>query len=334
MKVAIYGAGSLGIVIGAYLTKNGIDTDFINRNKSQVDALNKNGATVTGTVNMNIPVKALLPEEMKEQYDYIFLLTKQSENRKVVEFLKPYLKSDGILCTLQNGLPEPDIAKALGEDKVIGGVVEWGATLQGPGVSELTSEPDSLTFTIGCLNSHRNDRLPEVKAILEKVGKVTIEENMIGSRFSKLLINTSFSGMSAVTGLTFGETAKDRASRSCIQRIIKECIDVAKVAGITISPVQGKDIVKLMDYHNPIKKQISFLIIPMAIKKHARLKASMLQDLEKGKKTEVDFINGTICEYGRRYQVPTPYNDTVVRIVHEIEDGTRKMGRENIREFL
>ena len=96
MKCAIYGAGSLGTILGAYLTKGGIDVDLINRNKSHIDALRKNGATVTGTVNINIPVNALLPEEMKEQYDYIFLLTKQSENRKVVEFIKPYLKSGGI----------------------------------------------------------------------------------------------------------------------------------------------------------------------------------------------------------------------------------------------
>jgi 2-dehydropantoate 2-reductase len=333
MKCAIYGAGSLGTILGAFLTKAGIDIDLINRNKAHVEALKKSGATVTGTINMNIPVKALLPEEMKDSYDYIFLMTKQSENKKVVEFLKPYLKEDGILCTLQNGLPEPGIIEILGEDKVLGCVVEWGATLLEPGVSELTSEPDSLFFTLGCLKMRNDDRLAEVKVILENMGKVTLEENIIGSRFTKLLINSAFSGMSAVTGLTFGEVAKDKAFRTCIQRIIKECIDVAKAAGITIEPIQGNDIGKLFDYHNPIKKKFSFLIIPMAIKKHSRLKASMLQDLEKGKKTEVDYINGIICDYGRRYQVPTPYNDMVVRIIHEIEDGKRTCGRDNINLF-
>jgi 2-dehydropantoate 2-reductase len=108
---------------------------------------------------------------------------------------------------------------------------------------------------------------------------------------------------------------------------------VSKAAGITLIPLQGKDIVKLTDYHNPVKKKFSFMIIPLAIKKHAKLKASMLQDLEKGKKTEVDYINGIISDYGRKYQVPTPFNDTVVRIIHEIEVGKRKMGRVNLSEF-
>jgi 2-dehydropantoate 2-reductase len=99
-------------------------------------------------------------------------------------------------------------------------------------------------------------------------------------------------------------------------------------------PAQGKDAVKLLDYNNPIKKWFTYIIIPIAIKKHTRLKASMLQDLEKGRKTEVDYINGIICEYGRKYQVPTPLNNAVVKIIHEIESGSRKCGRENIDEFF
>jgi hypothetical protein len=104
-----------------------------------------------------------------------------------------------------------------------------------------------------------------------------------------------------------------------VQAIIKECIDVCDASGIKIEPVQGKDIVKLLDYRGAVKKAISFFIIPLAIRKHARLKASMLQDLEKGKKTEVDSINGAVCAQGRKAGVPIPMNDKVVEIIHRIE---------------
>jgi 2-dehydropantoate 2-reductase len=333
MKCAIYGAGSLGTILGAYLTRGGVNVDLINRNRAHVDAMKKNGATVTGTVSINVPVRALLPEEMTGRYDVIFLMTKQTENRSVAESLKGHLAEGGVICTLQNGLPEPLLAEAVGEDAVLGCTVEWGATLQSPGVSELTSETEGLTFSLGSLKKRGDGKLDEVKAVLEKMGTVHVVGNWLGSRFSKLLINAAFSGVSTVAGTTFGEAAKEKPSRACIQAIVKECIDTAKAAGIVIEPVQGKDIVKLMDYRNPIKKRIAFLIIPMAIKKHAGLKPSMLQDLEKGKRTEIDFINGTICDYGRKYGVPTPYNDKVVAMIHEIEEGKRAPGMANIKEF-
>ena len=103
--------------------------------------------------------------------------------------------------------------------------------------------------------------------------------------------------------------------------------------GIRIEPVQGKDIVKLLDYKGAVKKGISFFIIPLAIRKHARLKASMLQDLEKGKLTEVDAINGAVSDYGRKVGVPTPMNDKVVEIIHGIERGELKPGFDNLKLF-
>lgn len=165
------------------------------------------------------------------------------------------------------------------------------------------------------------------------MGPVMVEDNWLGTRFAKLLVNSAFSGVSAVAGTTFGEAARDKRSRACIQAVVKECIDTARAAGITIAPMQGKDIVKLMDYRGALKMKISFLIIPMAIKKHAKLKASLLQDLEKGKKTEIDYINGTVCSFGRKYGVPTPVNDRVVSMIHEIEAGKRPPGIANIGEL-
>ena len=172
-----------------------------------------------------------------------------------------------------------------------------------------------------------------VKSLLEKMCPVDIEDNFMGVRWSKLLINATFSGMSAVMGGTFGDAANRKDSRVCCQNLIKECIDVANAAGIEIAPVQGKDIVKLLDYKNAFKKKIAFMLIPLCIKKHALLKASMLQDLEKGRKCEIDAINGVVCAYGRKYGVPTPYNDTVCRIIHEIEDGKRTYSFDNVKLF-
>ena len=333
MRVAIYGAGSLGTILGAYINKAGVEIDLINRNKAHVAALQQNGAKVVGTIEFTQKVTAYTPEEMTGVYDIIFLMTKQQYNSEVVAGLKDYIAPDGVLVTFQNGLPEMQIADVLGEERVLGCTVAWGATMQSPGVCELTSEPDALSFSLGSISSKRSKHFDMVKELLEHMGTVEVEENFIGTRWSKLLINAAFSGMSAVLGCTFGEAAGPRESRRIVQALIKECIDVCKVGGIRIEPVQGKDIVKLLDYANPIKKAISFFIIPIAIRKHAKLKASMLQDLEKGKLTEVDAINGAVSEYGRKVNCPTPMNDRVVEIIHSIEQGKLTANSENLKLF-
>lgn len=333
MRVAIYGAGSLGTILGAYISKAGEKIELINRNKAHVEALQSQGAKVVGTVEFTQPVVAYTPAEMSGEYDIIFLMTKQQHNAEVVEILKGFLAADGVLVTFQNGLPEMQIADILGAERVLGCTVAWGATMQGPGVCELTSSPDALSFSLGAITPERHKYFDAVKALLEKMGTVDVEENFIGTRWSKLLINASFSGMSAVLGCTFGEAAAPKPSRRIVQALIKECIDVCAAGGIRIEPVQGKDIVKLLDYKGAVKKAISFFIIPIAIRKHAKLKASMLQDIEKGKLTEVDAINGAVSAYGRKVGCPTPMNDRVVDIIHRIEKGELTPSADNLKLF-
>jgi 2-dehydropantoate 2-reductase len=332
MNIAIYGAGSLGTIIGAYLSKAGLEVDLVNRNRSHIEGLRRNGARIIGTVNMTVPVNAILPEEMTKRYDLIFLLTKQLENKTTVKFLSAFLNENGVICTAQNGMPELLVSEIVGEDKTFGCAVAWGATMTGNGICELTSSPDSLTFNIGTFGRDKK-KLNEIKDVLEKIGPVTIESNFKGARWSKILINSSFSGMSAVLGCTFGEAAKNKKSRLCILRIIKECIDVADKAEIKIEPVQGKNIRKLMDYNNKLKEFVTFLLIPLLIKKHSLLKASMLQDLEKGKPCEIQSINGIVSEFGKKLDVLTPYNDKVIEIIHAIENGLFKPEFDNISLF-
>ena len=334
MRAAIYGAGSLGTILGAYISKNGGKIELINRNRAHIEALRNNGATITGTVSFTQAVIAYTPEEMSGKYDIIFLMTKQQHNCEVVNFIKPFLADDGVIVTLQNGIPELLIGEIVGNERVLGCTVAWGATMKEGGICELTSAPDSLSFSLGSLQAKPNARMNNVKSLLELMGKVEIDNNFIGSRWSKLLINSAFSGMSAVLGCTFGEAAGNKLSRRIVQTLIKESIDVCAAGNIKIEPVQGKDIVKLLDYKNRIKKAFSFFIIPIAIRKHALLKASMLQDLEKGKKTEVDAINGVVSAFGRKFGVPTPMNDKVVEIIHRIENGELSPSFSNLALFL
>ena len=336
MKYAIYGAGSLGIVLSAYLAKAGEQFDVVDRNEKSIKALNKNGAKVVGTIELTEKVNAVLDTETTEKYDIIFMLTKQINNKKTVEKLSKMLTKNGVICTMQNGLPEKDVSDVIGENRTYGCAVGWGATRKDYGVSELTSEPEKecLTFSFGSMDGHKDEKFNEIVRILSIMGTVEIEENFIGARWVKLLINSAFSGMSAVCGDTFGAVAKNKESRKVIQCIIKECIDVANAAKIKVEKIQGKDVVKLLNYKKPgFKKWLSFFIIPIAIKKHRLLKASMLQDLEKGLPCEIDSINGIVCVFGDKFNVETPYNDKVVEIIHDMENKKLTPSFENIKLF-
>ena len=333
VRCAIYGAGSLGTVLGAYMTKAGAGVELVNRNKAHTTAMKEGGAKVIGTVEMTVPVKAIFPDEMSGKYEVIFLMTKQLHNREVVTSLKDFLTDDGVIVTLQNGIPEPLIAEIVGKEHTMGCTVEWGATLSAPGEVTLTSSPDSLSYHMGKMDGITDEQFAKVKALLELMCPVHTEDNLLGARWSKLLINATFSGLGTVVGGTFGSVSENAAARKVAIRCMKECIDVGHATGVTFAPVQGKDITKLFYYTNPVKRFIGQLLIPIAMKKHRDIEPSMLQDLKHGKPCEIDAINGVVCEFGRKHGIATPINDKIVEIVTACQNGTLTPSPENIKLF-
>lgn len=333
MKSAIYGAGSLGTILGAYLSRSGVQIDLISHNVSHINALRKDGAHVTGMVDFTVPVSALLPSEMGDGYDVIILMTKSIGNAETIRFLKDKLSPDGIICTCQNGLPESEIAEIIGEKSTFGCTIGWGATYLYPGCSELTSGENTFTFSLGRMSGGSDADLEKIRLLLSTMGKVEIEPDFLGARWSKLLINMSFSALSAVTGMTFGEVAANRKSRHIVQLLMKECVDVAHAKGIRLLPMQGKNIEFLADYDSRLKQKLCFLIIPFAMRKHRTLKSSMLQDIEKGRRTEIDAIDGAVVREGRKSGVRTPVTEQTVSIIHDIESGALKPSPDNLFLF-
>ena len=335
LSAAVYGAGSMGTVMGAFLSRAGFAIDLISRDRAHIEALRTKGAEITGEVSFSTPPfdgldgrgRALLPDQASlvgEKYDLIFLLTKRGENAACAETLAGLLKRDGIVCTMQNGIPEPGLRAALGGDRVLGCICIWGATKTAPGVARLTSRVDSMKF---CLEESAN---PNPKLILDRVCPTTIGKNFIGTRWSKLLINAAFSGTSAVTGFSFGEIASNRCSRNLALNIVRECIDVCRAAKIDIEPVNGRFPAGFLHFRNPVKKLLLSLVVPVAIRKHRAIRSGMLNDMDRGSPTEIDAINGEVCRTGREHGVPTPHNDWIVETVRSIERGERRYGPGNL----
>ena len=321
MRTAILGAGSLGIIIGALVAKGGYQIDLIDSYKENVDALNANGATVTGLLDLNVPVMALTPDQMEGYYDLIFLLTKQTNNDSALKQLLPHLHKDSIVCTLQNGIPEEAVAAYVGKDRTIGGAVLFGATFKEPGVSVLASpykQTKEMAFTIGEMDGALRPRLQQVKAILESVGKVEVATNLTEIRWTKLLMNATFSGMSAALSCTFGDVLASSKAMECIAHIADETVKVCHAQGYRMVEVLGQN------FNNFELTTDADIPLKMPIYNHiwgnqGFQKGSMVQDLEKGRNTEIDCINGVVCQKGRALGLFTPYNDKVVELIKQTE---------------
>ncbi len=334
MKIAILGAGSLGTILGAFLSKEGKDVTLIDVNRNHVNALNESGAKVIGHIDICVPVKAITPDEMKEKYDLVFLMIKQTHNKIALNQLIPYLHQKSIVCTLQNGIPENNVAEIVGKERTIGGVVLWGATYIKPGVSELTKTMEEIrecAFQIGELNGKTTERIKKVKAILDLMATTEITTNLMGIRWEKILFNSTMSGMSAVLGCTFGEILDNDKAKTSLVYIAKEAIGVAEGMGIKIPKYKGQDINGLCKVDNKEALERSKQLFVYGWDSTRSSKASMLQDLEKGRKTEIDEINGQISKYGKLIGVETPVNDDVIRIIKGIENGIYKPDLSNLK---
>lgn len=343
-RIAIYGAGAMGTVLGVMLKQGGLEqVDLITRNEAHVQGMRENGATVlceADGVELNEKVHAILPSEMSGQYDLIFLMTKQRYNTETLTALLPYLKEDGAVCTTQNGLPEPSVAAVVGEKRTYGAATSYGATFIGGGKMALTSKMQAMSVEFGGYHNN-NEKAALIADVLSYAGRacgnenfVKPTENLMGARWSKLAINAAFSGLSVVTGLTFGEVAKRSKTRKLALGILRECMDVANASGVKLAPMQGHDMEKLLGGRTPLKRLFAYLALPIAMKRHKKLVSGMLKDVQKGRKCEIDFINGVVCKEGARVGVATPLCEQVVELVHGIENGLYEIDYKNTDFFV
>lgn len=342
-RIAVYGAGAMGTVLGALLTKGGLkNVELITRNEAHINGMREHGATIICSADnreITVPVRAVLPQEMTGKYDVVFLMTKQRHNAEILTGLLPYLKEDSVVCTTQNGLPERSVCEIVGAKRCYGAATSYGASFIGGGKMELTSKIQAMRMEVGGFEND-GEKTPLLAEILSFAGKATENENFVipsrnlqGARWSKLAINAAFSGLSVVTGMTFGEVAKKRKTRKIALGVLRECMAVAKASGVTLAPMQGKDMESLLGGKTPIKRAFAYLILPFAMQKHKNLLSGMLKDVQNGKKCEIDFVNGVVCKEGARVGVKTPLCEKIVELVHGIENGLYEIEYANMHFF-
>jgi 2-dehydropantoate 2-reductase len=225
---------------------------------------------------------------------------------------------------LGNGLVQERIAGIVGAENLIWGTVEWGSTNLGPGrLAQTTRAP----FVIGEPDGETRDRTRLLAEALGTVEDVRLTENIRGQVWSKLLVNSSLSGLGAVSGLLYREVMEDPEGREVALSLWREGYDVGMAQGLTLEKVLGVEADSLV-LRAPEDRGRVEEAIETAMGYAGATKASMLQDLERGLKTEVDVINGAVVDRGREYGVETPVNARVVELMHAMERGECSPGRD------
>ncbi len=322
MRIALLGAGSIGTIMGALLCQSGQDVVLVDNFAEHVNTLNQCGAQIKGKMECTIPVQAILPEEMKGCYDLIVSLTKQTVLRLSLKNALPHMHADTIILTLQNGIPEDISREFVSEDKIMGGGVEFGATWLEPGVSELTTETQTLGITFGPLNGHITEDTKKIQRAFSGLNHTHVVDNILGLRYSKLTDNSTFSAMSTALGCCWGEILDSYAAMTCIAHLGREAAMIIEKTGVLPEKIFGfQPLVENLGFSS--QKEMDSVIYKYWTPLYTPFrscKASMLQDIEKGRQCEINYINGKFVTLGKHYGVATPYMESAVRIITMLQN--------------
>ena len=337
-SIAVAGCGAIGGIIGGFIWDKE-DTVLICKNPEITQAIRTHGLHVKGVRgNWRFTPRAYANfSDQRDKFDVILLTMKATAVYDAAKDALNYLKPEGFLVTFQNGIVEDKLLEVVPREQLVGGIVGFGGTMHSPGVVEMTSRGELI---IGELDGKITNRVKELQRVLNYVTPTRVTDNIWGAKYSKILVNACITTMGAVSGLYLGEMLARREFRKIFGEILYEGVKVAQAKGLKLEKISGVPLHKLAPTDKERTGKFTFslflkdLIIRMVGFRFRRLKSSSLQSLERGRKTEVDFINGTIVKYGKEAGVPTPINEKIVQMVHEIEDGIRKISPENLEELL
>lgn len=305
MKICMLGTGSLGSTIGGTLAQGGSEVYFVDQWKEHIDKINENGLKMTDEKeDWYVKVDARTSAEGMGPVDLVIVLVKSFATKEAVSQLKEtnVIGENTLVMSLQNGLGnEETIAEVVGKANVISGKTYVGGRLLSPGYVS-AGVKGKYTY-IGELTGEITDRIQAVCDEFNKAGLLCeVSDNIKGLIWDKLLINVAAGALCGITRLPYGPLYEEEYIKETAVAAIQEGIDVAKAAGVKL---------KSEDPEYPWYAASEGL--------PETFKTSILQSLELKRPTEIDFINGSVVEWGKKFGIPTPVNQTLVTCVKGIE---------------
>ena len=344
-KMAVLGVGAAGSYIGAFLTREGHDVTLIDMWGQHVEAMRSDGLSVTGcqgpftvSVNANHFSDAM---QLKDKFDIIFLAVKSYDTEWVAHFAKRLLKSNGVVVDNQNCMNDATLASIVGYQRAVGCVMSSITVgLWEPGLVNRGGQPGRDrghdVFRVGELHGQITSRSEEIAALLLCIDGAKATANIWGERWSKLTTNASSNPVTAMTGLgSFGVAEIPEARRLQVE-ISKETCRVGIAQNYDIEPIKGISAETWADADNgEVFEELDATFLPPSDPRdRGDWTSSMSQDVTKGRRPEIQFMNGYISAQGVVAGISTPVNTAITSVVRERDEGMRLPSVDNIEEVL
>lgn len=301
MKISVIGAGAMGGLFGGLLKKAGHTVLLIDKRLEHVQHINEYGLIIQSQDKQDtIKIEAATEIEKVHASDLIFIFVKSYSTKEVVEQLKYFISKKTCIVTLQNGIGNAEIIKeVLGVQKVISGTTSYGATLISPGKIYYTGK--GMTY-IGEIDFSCKKRAIKLADTLNAAGICCqYSPNIDKMIWSKVIINAGINAITAITGVKNGSIIEETELLAIMTAAVEEAAIVVKAKNIEFA------------YKNPLEMVIN------VIKTTANNISSMAQDVQNGRQTEIDFINGAIVREGKKLGIPTPVNEMLTNLIKYLE---------------
>jgi 2-dehydropantoate 2-reductase len=323
-RIAIIGAGAIGCVVGGCLTKAGRDVTLVDQWPEHVEAMRTKGLRLSGTIgDFVVPVKALHVHELqavREPFDAAFIAVKSYDTEWATAMAVAYLRADGVVVDFQNGINDERVASVAGRERTLGCVITISAGMYEAGHA-MRTDTGQIGFKIGEHDGRDTERARELAAIMNGVAETKVTTNLFGERWSKLAINCMANPLSGLTGLGTLAVRTDAKIAAVGVHLGAEAIMVGRAVGHEVEPIYGIPTQRYVDAYRGTGLAALLEEIAAIARQRGGGEPSLLQDVKKKRRTEIDYLNGYVCEQGRTHGVPTPFNAVVVATIRALGVG-------------
>ncbi|MBI4253806.1 MAG: 2-dehydropantoate 2-reductase [Candidatus Rokubacteria bacterium] len=326
MRIGIIGAGAIGSVVGGLLTRAGRDVTLIDQWPEHVETMKRDGLRLSGTCGEHrIPVTALHIHEaqlVQEPFDAVFVAVKSYDTEWATALGCQYLRTpNGVVVDFQNGINDERVAAIAGRERTLGCVITIGAGMYEPGHA-MRTDSGAVGFKIGELDGRDTPRARDLVAVLNDVAPAKLTLNLWGERWSKLTVNCMANPLAGLSGLGSAEVRSEPAPRRLAIRIAAEVIRVGRACGHEVEPIFGIAAPRFVDAAEGRGLAAVEAEMAASVKFLSGGRPSLLQDVMRRRRTEVEYLNGYVAARGRTVGVPTPFNDAIVELFRRHGVGT------------
>ncbi len=341
-RIAMMGTGALGGYVGGYFAHHGEDVTLIDFWPEHIETIRAKGLDLDGVTDpekfvvksaKTLHYKDLDTLQGQPPFDIVFISVKSYDTERVTKAIAPYLAKDGFAVSLQNCWNEDTIASVLGAERVVGTIASViSVELYAPGRIRRMAEKGGdkhTVFRVGEIHGRITDRVTDLVKMFSLIDSAKATTNLQGERWTKLTQNGMSNGICAATGLTGHACDNNDAIRRFAIQVAGESIRVGKALGLKLEKM-GKLMPEQLEKASAgdaavLAEVEQFMKNRKAANPRANIqRPSMAQDMEKGRKTEIEFMNGLIVRKGREVGVPTPANEKLVQAVLSVESGKVK----------